>query len=140
VVWTLTLSNYNKLCITWKRIVWVFQKSKQKGSVIITDKSYGQFIKHDYMNWSNLLKINFEWPYLTATSIEWAKFGMRKLLNRIHVWAKFHENPRESGFFVDLVWNYITGLAIDFILFTVEFVPFAIEFIGFATEFPQLTY
>ena len=28
---------------------------------------------------------------------------MRKFLCRVHVYAKFHENPRD--FFVDLVWN-----------------------------------
>ena len=32
-------------------------------------------------------------------------FGMRKLLNGVHVCAKFHENWKESGFFVDLAWN-----------------------------------
>ena len=31
---------------------------------------------------------------------------MRKFLCRVHVCAKFHENPRGSGFFyADLVWN-----------------------------------
>ena len=33
-------------------------------------------------------------------------FGVRKFLSRVHVYAKFHENPKGSGFFfVDLVWN-----------------------------------
>jgi len=42
---------------------------------------------------------------------------VRKFLDMVHVYAKFHENRKRSGFFfVDLTWNHPAIFSLFFIL------------------------
>ena len=50
-------------------------------------------------------------------------FGARKFLCRVNVCAKFNENPRGSGFFVDSVWNDPFMKQSDHIMSGIDFMP-----------------